>query len=352
MNHATTSLPVLSTLHRLPLLGAVLAALLVVFAFSGAAQAHEHTDLVVSGAWARATQFADAGMAQPTAEATDAASAMGGEMPMVDVSAAYFSLTNDGGHPVRISAASTTAAGVTELHTMEMDGDIMRMREIEGGIVVAAGETVHLQPGGLHVMLLDLPAPLVEGTAFVLTLTVDMLDDAGEVDGEPMIVNVGVPVLADAPPEVPFVVSGVWARATVFALAGETATAEATPAAEMTAEPMTMVDISAAYATITNMGTGDDTLIAVTAPGVTTIELHTMDMDGDVMRMREVEGGIGVPAGEAARLEPGGLHIMLIGLTVPLAEGTALPLTLTFASGTQMTVGAVVLATAPDHAHE
>jgi copper(I)-binding protein len=61
-------------------------------------------------------------------------------------------------------------------------------------------------------------------------------------------------------------------------------------------------------------------------------ELHQMTMgENDVMQMRPVEGGIPVPAGGTARLQPGGLHVMLIGLTQELAVDATLDLTLNFA---------------------
>ncbi|NOG50899.1 MAG: copper chaperone PCu(A)C [Chloroflexi bacterium] len=62
------------------------------------------------------------------------------------------------------------------------------------------------------------------------------------------------------------------------------------------------------------------------------LELHEMTMgEGDVMMMRPVEGGIAVSAGGLAILKPGGLHIMMIGLTDELAAGAEVDFTLTFA---------------------
>jgi periplasmic copper chaperone A len=86
----------------------------------------------------------------------------------------------------------------------------------------------------------------------------------------------------------------------------------------------------AAYMTITNSGEMDDTLLAATAEVSNAVELHTMSMTDGVMRMRQLEGGVPLPAGETVKLEPGGLHVMLIGLKQPLTEGQTLPLTLTF----------------------
>jgi copper(I)-binding protein len=60
------------------------------------------------------------------------------------------------------------------------------------------------------------------------------------------------------------------------------------------------------------------------------VQIHTMTMDGNVMRMHEV-AGVDLPAGKRVALAPGGYHLMLVGLRKPLAEGTRVPLTLTFA---------------------
>jgi len=86
------------------------------------------------------------------------------------ISAAYATLSNKGSTEDRLVSASTPVAGTVELHTMTMDGDIMRMRQIPS-IDVKSGASVELKPGGLHIMLLDLKAPLKEGQKFPLTLT-------------------------------------------------------------------------------------------------------------------------------------------------------------------------------------
>lgn len=83
------------------------------------------------------------------------------------------------------------------------------------------------------------------------------------------------------------------------------------------------------YAHIRNGGTAADRLVAVQADVARSVELHTMSMDGDVMRMRQVDG-IEVPAGQAVELKPGGLHMMFMGLKAPLKAGDAFPATLTF----------------------
>ena len=77
----------------------------------------------------------------------------------------------------RLVSASAAIAGRVELHSMTMEGDVMRMRQIDN-IAVPAGKTVELKPGGLHVMFMDLKTPLQTGSSFPLTLK---FQKAGEV---------------------------------------------------------------------------------------------------------------------------------------------------------------------------
>ncbi|MBK8174756.1 MAG: copper chaperone PCu(A)C [Rhodospirillales bacterium] len=98
-----------------------------------------------------------------------------------------------------------------------------------------------------------------------------------------------------------------------------------------------MVQTGAAFMTLKNSGSVDDKLIAAHSPVATQVELHTHIKDGEVMRMRPVPS-IDVPAGGSATLQPGGLHIMLIGLKAPLKQGEQFPLTLSFAKAGEMTI--------------
>ena len=84
-----------------------------------------------------------------------------------------------------------------------------------------------------------------------------------------------------------------------------------------------------AYLTIENHGRDNDQLIRAASPVAASTELHTMRMEGDVMRMRAVTS-IGIPAGSTMSLAPGGYHVMFVGLKKPLVAGVPVPLTLTF----------------------
>lgn len=85
------------------------------------------------------------------------------------VGAAYLTMAAAGGAADRLLSASSPAAGRVELHTHILDGDIMKMRRVDD-IAVGDGKTVLLQPGGMHIMLIDLKEPLKHGDIVKLTL--------------------------------------------------------------------------------------------------------------------------------------------------------------------------------------
>lgn len=92
------------------------------------------------------------------------------------------------------------------------------------------------------------------------------------------------------------------------------------------------VDVSGGYITIANATAAEDRLLSASSPRAARAEIHQMAMEGGVMSMRAVEGGLAVPADQTVTLAPGGLHIMFFGVTQPFTEGEAVPLTLTFAN--------------------
>ena len=91
-------------------------------------------------------------------------------------SAGYMTIKNDGDAPDRLVKAASDVAAKVELHTMAMEGDVAKMRPVDGVDVPAHGEA-DLAPGGLHIMLVGLKAPLKEGTSFPLTLTFEKAGD-------------------------------------------------------------------------------------------------------------------------------------------------------------------------------
>jgi copper(I)-binding protein len=89
-----------------------------------------------------------------------------------------------------------------------------------------------------------------------------------------------------------------------------------------------------------------DRLLGGSTPVAEHLELHTMAMEGDVMRMRQVER-IELPAGKRVELKPGGLHLMFIGLKQPLAAGAKVPVTLKFEKAGEVKVEMTVMSRPP-----
>lgn len=82
--------------------------------------------------------------------------------------------------------------------------------------------------------------------------------------------------------------------------------------------------------TIRNNGSDDDRLISAESPAAGRVELHEMTMQNDVMKMRQLEEGIAIPAGETVDLNSGSLHLMFMAVEKPFAEGDSVPVILTF----------------------
>ncbi len=96
-------------------------------------------DLVVEQVWARATP------------------------PGAETGAGYVRITNKGSTPDRLVGATLEGAGRVEMHETLSEGGVMRMREREGGIEIVPGATIAFEPGGLHLMFLELSGALTEG---------------------------------------------------------------------------------------------------------------------------------------------------------------------------------------------
>ncbi|HXA48487.1 MAG TPA: copper chaperone PCu(A)C [Burkholderiaceae bacterium] len=97
-----------------------------------------------------------------------------------------------------------------------------------------------------------------------------------------------------------------------------------------------------AYLTIENKGNAADKLVGVSSPIATSTEIHSMAMDGTIMRMREVSDLALPPAAKIVMAPGGGYHIMLMGLKKPLAMGDKIPLSLRFEKAGKLDVTVVV----------
>lgn len=115
----------------------------------------------------------------------------------------------------------------------------------------------------------------------------------------------GAKAATTAAPSGPIQVGGAWARPTV---AGQQA--------------------GGGYLWLHNSGPADR-LVSASTPVAAAVELHTMSMEGDVMRMRQLDG-IDLPTDEHVELKPGAQHLMFTGLKRPLKEGERIPLELRF----------------------
>ncbi|MDP1690930.1 MAG: copper chaperone PCu(A)C [Burkholderiaceae bacterium] len=130
-----------------------LAALCLFAAMAAAAHDYQLGPLTIDHPWARPT------------------------LPGQMVGGAYLGIRNGGVAGDRLLGASMAAAKV-EVHEMRMEGDVMRMREI-GTLDLPAGKTLTLAPGGLHLMLMGLKAPLKIGDKLPLKLR---FEKAGEIE--------------------------------------------------------------------------------------------------------------------------------------------------------------------------
>ena len=106
-------------------------------------------------------------------------------------------------------------------------------------------------------------------------------------------------------------------------------------------EPVPGRSIAAAYAVVENAGAEDVEIVEVSSDAAGTVELHEMARSGDMMNMARVPG-ITVPAHGKVALEPGGLHLMLIGLEEALKDGDSVTLTFTTRDGGTVRAAAAV----------
>ena len=85
-----------------------------------------------------------------------------------------------------------------------------------------------------------------------------------------------------------------------------------------------------------------DRLASVASPDSNLVQIHESRIESNMMMMRELREGLALPAGQAVTLEPGGTHLMLLGVKQPLVAGDTVALTLTFASSPPLEVTAPI----------
>jgi periplasmic copper chaperone A len=130
----------------------LLAAALFLFTLHALAQG----DIEVREAWSRATP------------------------PGAKLGVAYMEIRNRGPQAERLIAASTPVARSVEMHVTQRDGEVMKMRQVQG-FDIPARERITLRPGGSHLMLVDIAKPLEKGERFRMRLR---FERAGEMEIE------------------------------------------------------------------------------------------------------------------------------------------------------------------------
>jgi copper(I)-binding protein len=115
----------------------------------------------------------------PWARATPKGASVGG---------GYMKITNSGTAPDRLVAGSSDISSSFEIHEMKMEGGVMKMRLVAGGLEIKPGQTVTLDPSGYHVMLVDLKKQLVQGERFKAALE---FANAGKVEVDFAIEGIG-----------------------------------------------------------------------------------------------------------------------------------------------------------------
>jgi copper(I)-binding protein len=140
----------------------------------------------------------------------------------------------------------------------------------------------------------------------------------------------------------------IWLLAAILSLTGGAAAAETytvgsieigNPWARATPKG---ASVGGAYMTITNKGPEADRLIGASSPVASQLEVHQMAVDNGVMSMRPVPGGLEIKPGQTVVLKPESLHLMMIGLKHPLAQGERVKATLDFAKAGKLDLEYVV----------
>jgi len=113
--------------------------------------------------------------------------------------------------------------------------------------------------------------------------------------------------------------------------------------------------VGGGFMVIANAGSEPDRLVGLSSPRANSGEVHEMKMDGGVMKMRELADGLEIPAGGSVTLEPGGYHVMFMGVDDGFKEGEMIPVTLVFEKAGELEImmpaGPVGSKMHPGHKH-
>lgn len=111
-----------------------------------------------------------------------------------------------------------------------------------------------------------------------------------------------------------------------------------------------MAKVGGGYLKITNSGPADR-LIGITSERSATVEIHEMKMNGAVMEMRELDGGLAIPANSTVELKPGSYHLMFMNVTQPFKQDEMIKATLVFEKAGSVDVEFSVGPVAGDKGH-
>lgn len=114
--------------------------------------------------------------------------------PNAGAAGGYLDIANGGSEADTLTGVSSVAAGLAELHEMKLEGDMMKMQRVEGGLEIPAGGTLALAPRGFHIMFMQVGTPFKEGECVEVTLH---FAKAGDL---PVQLNIGG-MAQDGPPE-------------------------------------------------------------------------------------------------------------------------------------------------------
>lgn len=135
-----------------------LAAAVTLLALPAAAQDYKIGSIEITTPWTRATP------------------------PSARTGGGFMTITNKGTVADRLVSARSNASDKVEIHEMQMDGNVMRMRELAKGLEIPPGATVTLKPGSYHIMFMELKAPLAKDAKDAKVPLTLVFEKAGSID--------------------------------------------------------------------------------------------------------------------------------------------------------------------------
>ncbi|WP_027667508.1 copper chaperone PCu(A)C [Rhizobium leguminosarum] len=146
---------------------------------AGEDHGHDHDDMAGMDMTAMSGAAAPAGDTVKAGDLDISGGFAKAMLPGQPVGGGFFTVKNNGQADDRLVSVSSPAAGEVQIHEMVTKDNVMRMRQLKDGIAIAAGETIKLEPGNLHLMFQKVKSPFKQGDEVPVTLT---FEKAGKVD--------------------------------------------------------------------------------------------------------------------------------------------------------------------------